>query len=594
MIAVSFDNLPGFLHPAAGDIGVVMCSAQGFEELCGRKDWRLLAGRIAALGVPVLRFDYAGTGDAPGSDADPARLQAWADSLRAAIRFMQREMGTSRIVLAGLRLGATLAALVAQDTPGIEGYIALNPVVSGRAYARELAVMAQVIAQVPGTAPLADGVEVAGFATTSATMAGIKTLDMPKLPHPPAPFVLLCLPQGGPATDKLARHWEELGSEVTCAGFPFYLDWMSDPTMTRHPAEAFASVIEWVGKTIVPRMAPRQNLPVAFPAPRIDGAGFIEEPVRIGADGEAFGILCSPRRAMSGAPTLVFANSGRNYHIGWGGSTLAMARQLAVEGIASLRIDVAGIGDSPDIAGRDPQVMYSAEPVSDFSAALDFLESRGLGRFCAVGLCSGAHLCFHSALRDDRIEQVMMVNLQKFIWRAGDSLEIAMRESYRSTNFYKRSLTRADTWKRLLRGEIRMGGIARAVLRRISRRVLDKAAMFGGSACNEGAQVRAGMHRLSERGTKVLLAYSDNDGGIDELALHFGGGDRWLAAYPGVQLKYITGADHNLTPPDARSQYAALLAGFVASQMVTPLAAPVPVAVELQADPGDTARMRAA
>ena len=73
MIPVSFDNLPGFLHPAEGDIGVVMCSAQGFEELCGRKDWRLLADRIAALGLPVLRFDYAGTGDAPGSDADPAR-----------------------------------------------------------------------------------------------------------------------------------------------------------------------------------------------------------------------------------------------------------------------------------------------------------------------------------------------------------------------------------------------------------------------------------------------------------------------------------------------------------------------------------------
>ena len=53
------------------------------------------------------------------------------------------------------------------------------------------------------------------------------------------------------------------------------------------------------------------------------------------------------------------------------------------------------------------------------------------------------------AATDERVSGLIMANLQKFIWKDGDSLEVAVRNAYRSTDFYKGQAMRLDTWKRL-------------------------------------------------------------------------------------------------------------------------------------------------
>jgi hypothetical protein len=68
-LPVTFEGTVGLYTPAAAsttpaDVAVLFLSPWGFEEMCTRKLWRLLAERIAAHGVASLRFDYPGTGDA--------------------------------------------------------------------------------------------------------------------------------------------------------------------------------------------------------------------------------------------------------------------------------------------------------------------------------------------------------------------------------------------------------------------------------------------------------------------------------------------------------------------------------------------------
>ncbi len=43
---------------------MLFVSPWGFEEMCSRKFFRVAAEHFSDIGVPSLRFDYRGTGDA--------------------------------------------------------------------------------------------------------------------------------------------------------------------------------------------------------------------------------------------------------------------------------------------------------------------------------------------------------------------------------------------------------------------------------------------------------------------------------------------------------------------------------------------------
>ena len=45
MMPLVFSGRFGWLHDAGGSCGVVLCGAQGYEQLCAHKSWRVLAER---------------------------------------------------------------------------------------------------------------------------------------------------------------------------------------------------------------------------------------------------------------------------------------------------------------------------------------------------------------------------------------------------------------------------------------------------------------------------------------------------------------------------------------------------------------------
>ena len=566
MTPLSFKDRFGWLHDAPGSCGVVLCGAQGYEQLCAHKSWRALAERIAALGFPVLRFDYGGAGDSLGTDRDPDRLEDWLESVRLAITELKARTGVDRIVLVGLRLGATLAARVASEMGGVAGIAMLAPVASGRAYARELSAFARMVAR-PATGPVGveppPGLEVQGFLLSNDTQASLKSFELMAGATAPAPKLLLVSPDTQANSAAIREHFEKLGADVATGDFANYAQFIAEPTFSKTPEVAFAAVTDWLRLNFEPGSSAARPV-VEFRPASLAGDGFVDEPILFGPDGRLFGMLCEPANPDSAAPLLVFVNAGANPHIGWARMCVEGARGLAAQGIASFRLDAAGLGDSPPAPGRPDQVMYSMEAVEDVRAALDWLEGRGYRDFCVVGLCSGAHMAFHAAVADKRVGGLIMANLQKFIWKDGDSLEIAVSNAYRSTDFYKGQALRLDTWKRLLKGDIAVAGIAKAVLGRVGAALKARLDVLTARIAMSGdadmSRVRNWFRALTKRGTRILLVYSAEDGGLDELAHYMGAGGKQAAKMPGVSISILDGADHNLTPHWSRIRFFELVA----------------------------------
>src|ERR1019366_4918512 len=147
MTPVAFRGCFGWLHQAAGGSrGVVLCAASGYEALGAHQSWRVLADRLAAGGVPTLRFDYPGCGDSLGDGGGPGATEASISSIRQAAEFLREHTGVSEVVLIGLWLGATFALEAALADNAVDSLALVTPVLRGKSFLLEQKALAKVIA----------------------------------------------------------------------------------------------------------------------------------------------------------------------------------------------------------------------------------------------------------------------------------------------------------------------------------------------------------------------------------------------------------------------------------------------------------------
>ncbi len=135
---VRFDSggaeLHGVLHLPAGDARGTLVFVHPFaeEKKCSHRTMVEAARGCAQAGWSVLRFDLRGCGDSPGGFGE-FDLDDWLADVEAAVDFAERETGSTAGLL-GLRLGATLAAAVAERRPGVRCLVLWEPIVTGERY----------------------------------------------------------------------------------------------------------------------------------------------------------------------------------------------------------------------------------------------------------------------------------------------------------------------------------------------------------------------------------------------------------------------------------------------------------------------------
>lgn len=117
------DMLLATLDEAAGDSGVLIVSGGNEVRAGAHRGMAMLAGRLAAGGVPVFRYDRRGVGDSTGENR--GFVGAAAD-LSAAIAAFRDTAGVRRVIGFGNCDAATLLALEGPAL-GIDALVLSNP-----------------------------------------------------------------------------------------------------------------------------------------------------------------------------------------------------------------------------------------------------------------------------------------------------------------------------------------------------------------------------------------------------------------------------------------------------------------------------------
>jgi alpha-beta hydrolase superfamily lysophospholipase len=494
------------LHAASGparQTAVLLCPPFGWEDMCCyriRRDW---AERLAGAGYTTLRIDLPGSGDSAGAPTDPGQLDAWTQAVDGAARWLRQPIGDAvaprgdglagakRVVVVGIGLGGIVSCRAALRGAPIDELVLWSVPARGRTLVRELrsfsalevANILQPGESAPPSEPGDEGTLVAnGYLLSAATVTELQRLDLREV-RPSAPTLrrALLLGRDGLKVDgALSEVLECTGAEVTVADGPGYGAMMVEPQDARTPIEVFERVDSWLeegesqGAASVASRAEREAPVLARglegqgaldPAAsgglaahgemvlHCSGVALRERPVFLdGPHGQRlFAVLTEPLGARRELSALL-VNAGPQRRTGPNRMWVEIARRWAAQGVPTLRLDAAGIGDSDGdatVLARNAE-FYKPEYVEQARAALEMMAARGLPpRFVTLGLCGGAYWSAHAALADERVAAVVMLNPRTLVFDE-------WRHTIRRTRLLRAKMTRAATWRKVLRGEIKL------------------------------------------------------------------------------------------------------------------------------------------
>ncbi|KQM31082.1 hypothetical protein ASF03_19120 [Rhizobium sp. Leaf68] len=568
---VTFANTVGLYKPAdvslsgeGADTAVLFVSSWGFEELCARKFWRLLAGDLATRGLSSMRYDYPGTGDAIDPVDYDKGLDLWLDSIRAAAAKLRELSQTRQLILIGHGLGALLAWKAAESMDNVVGLALAAPALSGRHWLREFVALSRVAnpdalqhrAQASGPAM---GEQV--FPDSLA--ASLRTVAISSSTSVPARNIFLLKQENRPADEQFATHLAALDTELRAVVFPGYNNFVRDVLFSVPSLKAIEMLSGWAadvaakqgGKTA---MLQQEALFQGLSSRPLTGDGYQERPVRFGDHKRLYGIMCEPLGQRQGA-TVIVSPTGYERMSGWGRISAQMCRELARQGIASLRFDGANVADSPPAAGAPEQILYHASQLTDVMAAVDFLEAENQLPVVVTGRCSGAWVAFKSAVKDPRIKGCVPVNLYDLYIPADVDVNLFLRSTRQSLSGYGSKFMSGALWKRVMRGEVRLV----SGLSNLFKALVGKAFSFLTPLSvkypyfsERARSLSRDFGKLAQNDTRVTLIYSEGDAGFGMLERNFCRRGRLLrGSYGTPKVVTIPKADHNLTTAEAREAW---------------------------------------
>jgi len=406
----------GALHLPAGRRAravAVVLPPIGLEGLVAHRALRVLADRLARRGIAALRVDYLGTGDSADVPSAEDQVPGWLRTVGESVEYVRRA-GARRVVVVGLRLGATLAASAAAQ---VDALVLWDPVETGARFLREEALLYRAGVKDGGQPPPdLEGVVGPGTWYSKPTAATLKALSLGSVladDDGEAPrirdgigAVLLATRAEADGGRQAARVAAAAGVDtVTAPGQEALFDW----GVMAVPEESVEGIVSWLDRRFGDEdcaLDPEVRTSVVVGrAP--DGGPVLERILGFGSRGQ-FGILSSV--AGRSSETLVLANAAPPaYHVGPGGMWVEIARAHARRLGPVLRFDGRAEGESRDGGVVSHPSSYTAESIEDAVAALEAARELGAGTLAIGGLGAASWTALRAAALA-RADAVVAIN----------------------------------------------------------------------------------------------------------------------------------------------------------------------------------------
>jgi pimeloyl-ACP methyl ester carboxylesterase len=569
-------QLFGWLHRPAGAgasaWGVVICKPFGYEALCAHRSVRAFADAAAALGMPVLRFDYVGSGDSVDIDPSAGQVDLWTRDIASAVAELRRLTGVSRICLLGFRLGALLAVLASRQCP-VDALALVAPVLSGKRYLKEIRTLqlaADAAAQAapaagdkqaePAATGAGGGMEVSGYSLSAASLASLSQADTAGALAATVADLLVIDRSDLPVARAWSQALSAAGVRAEYQALPGFVEMMmTAPQFAVLSEEMLRAARTWLERLRdrTANAAPARNPDVTRMPAELALQGDSDHPdeaitehcVFLGPDQAVFGIVAIPCRDESRRRAVILLNTGADYHMGASRMYVSLARRWARRGYYVLRLDMAGLGDSPTRPGRVDNEVFPSEALADIRTAIDFLLTcHGIREINLVGVCSGAYHALRAAVAGLPVKRILMVNIANFHWDSSMSLQKALQatETVRNPGLYRERIFSAWAWKRFLTGQVNIWRIVRVYL---SRPAVELKSRLRDAARAVGIRLRGDLGRelddVVSSGIRVVFVFARGEPGLDLLKLEAGSRMRRLGER--CRIVIIDSADHTFS-----------------------------------------------
>ena len=577
-------TLFGWLHmpreSQAGDFGMVLCPPLGIDYVNTYPALRHLADRLAARGIPVLRFDYSGTGNSSGFDFDGERVKHWIRDIRSASETLQHVTGCARTGLFGVRIGALLATAAAHEHP-VDCLALWGPVTRGRAYMREMRAM-----YLTGEGPQADvlpegsAIEAGGFVFSAQTVQDLSGLTLEQL-QPNVSHVLYAARDDLPADQSIPASWVSGVRRAEARTLPGFSGMLVSPhnSQYRYPHSALLAWEQWI-VDCEPATPEKPTTTSTAPVDLCTYAEFrgdasvtkadVRESVfRFGEDSTRFALISEPMHpGKSQMPWIVLSNSGALHTAGPNRIYTLLARELARAGMYCVRMDFPGVGDSviapPEIENRPYQPSNSDEIASLLTA---LQQERGAHQFVLCGLCSGAFASFHGLLdlKQLPIVEGVLINPLTFYWKEGMSLDEpppaapdaqVQIEHLNLWQYYLGRMRDPRSWRNLLTARSDTRQLLVAMFHRIRLAVSERLGIqFNRGAVAKDEPLTRDIRDIVDSGRKLAFVFARSDPGYGLLMAHAGAEVRRLQRKKRLAIWFIDGTNHTFANGGPRKEF---------------------------------------